>query len=194
MDYQSNNYEGMDSRYTGNRSLYCDLCMRRCRGVYHVIERGDTLYSLSKRYHVTVADLMRANPYVNVYNLRIGEELCIPVRPQPRMGEEMEQPQQGTMPNNMQPNNMQPNNMQPNNMQPNNMSSNNMRMNMGNEMVQQRERMSEPEQFVAEEEVQAESRSGMENQFSEDDTLKEVFEKTGLSMADFIEFLAKKMD
>lgn len=142
MDYQDNNYEGMDGRYTGNRNLYCDLCMHRCRGVYHVIERGDTLYSLSKRYHVTVSDLMRANPYVNVYNLRVGEELCIPVRPQPRMEEELE-------------------------------------------------KLEPP---VTEEQVQAESRSGTENQFTEQDTLKEVLDKTGLSMAEFMEFLAKKTD
>lgn len=56
-----------------------------CRGIIHVIERGDTLYKLGQRYHVSVSELMYANPYVNVYNLQIGDELCIPVRlPQPR--------------------------------------------------------------------------------------------------------------
>ena len=32
---------------------------------------------------------MFANPYVNVYNLQIGEELCIPVRMRPRTEDEM---------------------------------------------------------------------------------------------------------
>ncbi len=47
-----------------------------CRGMVHVIEKGDTLYQLGKRYHVSVGQLMFANPFVNVYNLQIGDELC----------------------------------------------------------------------------------------------------------------------
>lgn len=49
-----------------------------CYGVYHVIERGDSLYKLSKKYRVSVSDLMNANPYADVYNLQIGEILCVP--------------------------------------------------------------------------------------------------------------------
>lgn len=52
-----------------------------CRGMLYKVEKGDTLYSISRRYELTVRDLMRANPFVNVYNLQIGEELCIPVAP-----------------------------------------------------------------------------------------------------------------
>ena len=58
-----------------------------CRGIIHVIENGDTLYKLGKKYHVSVSQLMFANPFVNVYNLQVGDELCIPVRMQPRTGE-----------------------------------------------------------------------------------------------------------
>ena len=50
-----------------------------CRGRVHVIKKGDTLYRLGKTYGVSVASIMRANPFVNVYNLQIGDELCIPV-------------------------------------------------------------------------------------------------------------------
>lgn len=50
-----------------------------CRGIIHVIKAGDTLYTLSQKYHVSVTQLMYANPFVNIYNLQIGEELCIPV-------------------------------------------------------------------------------------------------------------------
>lgn len=53
-----------------------------CRGMVHIIENGDTLYNLGKKYHVSVSQLMFANPYVNVYNLQIGDELCIPTRMQ----------------------------------------------------------------------------------------------------------------
>jgi LysM repeat protein len=49
-----------------------------CRGFLHVIEKGDTLYKLGKQYGVTVSSLLYANPYINVYNLQVGDELCIP--------------------------------------------------------------------------------------------------------------------
>ena len=55
-----------------------------CRGLIHVIEKGDTLYLLGRRYGVRVSDIMYANPYVDVYNLQIGDELCIPVAPMPQ--------------------------------------------------------------------------------------------------------------
>ncbi len=55
-----------------------------CRGIIHVIQKGDTLYQLGKRYHVSVGQLMFANPFVDVYNLQIGDELCIPASVQPR--------------------------------------------------------------------------------------------------------------
>ena len=53
---------------------------KTCRfGFIHVIEQGDTLYKLGKRYGVTVSVLLFANPWVNVYNLQIGDEICVPV-------------------------------------------------------------------------------------------------------------------
>jgi LysM repeat protein len=55
-----------------------------CRGIIHVIQKGDTLYQLGKKYHVSVGQLMFANPFVDVYNLQIGDELCIPATIQPR--------------------------------------------------------------------------------------------------------------
>lgn len=70
-----------------------------CRGIVHVVEKGDTLYLLGKKYHVSVTQLMYANPFVNVYNLQIGDELCIPVSIQPRsmgeMPESFQQSEQG---------------------------------------------------------------------------------------------------
>ncbi|MDE6432894.1 MAG: LysM peptidoglycan-binding domain-containing protein [Lachnospiraceae bacterium] len=53
----------------------------QCRGYVHVIEEGDTLYKLARKYDVKLFDIMRLNPYVNVYNLQIGEEICIPTMP-----------------------------------------------------------------------------------------------------------------
>jgi len=51
-----------------------------CKGSHiHIIEEGDTLYKLSKQYDVRLFDIMRLNPYINVYNLQIGDEICIPI-------------------------------------------------------------------------------------------------------------------
>lgn len=51
---------------------------RQCKGVIHRVQKGDTLYRLSKMYGVRLIDIMKENPYVNVYNLQIGDEICIP--------------------------------------------------------------------------------------------------------------------
>ena len=54
----------------------------RCYGFTHVIQKGDSLYKLSKQYHVKVSALILANPFVNIYNLQVGDEICIPrIRP-----------------------------------------------------------------------------------------------------------------
>lgn len=50
-----------------------------CRGIIHVVRENDTLYLLSKKYHVPLPQIMYANPFVDIYNLQIGDELCIPV-------------------------------------------------------------------------------------------------------------------
>ena len=55
-----------------------DVNYDRCIGFPHVIEKGDTLYKLSKQYNVKVSALILANPYVNIYNLQVGDTICIP--------------------------------------------------------------------------------------------------------------------
>ncbi len=57
---------------------------RFCNGIIHVIKPGDNLYQLSRRYRVPLALILRANPYVDVYNLRPGQEICIPMSRPPR--------------------------------------------------------------------------------------------------------------
>jgi LysM repeat protein len=47
--------------------------------INYVIKQGDTLYNISKQFLVSVADIMKANPMVDVYNLMVDEVLCIPV-------------------------------------------------------------------------------------------------------------------
>lgn len=86
-----------------------------CTGIIHVVKEGDTLYKIGKMHGVSVSALMYANPYVNIYNLQVGDELCVPVynmswngEKEPRTGANAGQPQNmqsgGTM---QQPQNMQ---------------------------------------------------------------------------------------
>lgn len=49
-----------------------------CQGIIHVVQKGDSLYKIGKLYHVSVGQLMFANPFVDIYNLQIGDELCVP--------------------------------------------------------------------------------------------------------------------
>lgn len=67
---------------------YGNICTcRKCNGIVHTIKRGDTLYLLSRYYNVTINEIMRANANINVYNLQIGDQICIPVRrPTPEPG------------------------------------------------------------------------------------------------------------
>lgn len=53
-------------------SMYC---------IYHEISKGDTLYSISRRYKVELSAIIKANPFINVYNLKIGDVICLPLVP-----------------------------------------------------------------------------------------------------------------
>lgn len=53
-----------------------------CNGIRYIIRQGDTLYKISRTYRVPLALILRANPYVDVYNLQVGDEICIPLVPQ----------------------------------------------------------------------------------------------------------------
>ena len=44
----------------------------------YIVKKGDTLYDIAREYDVKLFDIMRLNPYINVYNLQIGDEICIP--------------------------------------------------------------------------------------------------------------------
>ncbi|SET05373.1 LysM peptidoglycan-binding domain-containing protein [[Clostridium] polysaccharolyticum] len=72
---RSSNYSNNANRNVSNVS---NAGASYCNGTKYVIKKGDTLYSISRRYDVPLAMVLRANPYVDVYNLQIGDEICIP--------------------------------------------------------------------------------------------------------------------
>ncbi len=58
----------------------CDFVKKYdyCNGIVHSVQNGDTLYTLSRQYDIPLALLLRANPYVDIYNMQVGDEICIP--------------------------------------------------------------------------------------------------------------------
>jgi len=46
--------------------------------IYHVLQPGETIYSLSKRYSVSEADIVQSNPGIDIHKLSTGAELAIP--------------------------------------------------------------------------------------------------------------------
>ena len=52
----------------------------QCDGVLHEIKKNDTLFLLSRFYKVSIEDIMEKHPRVDVYNLKIGDKLCIPMK------------------------------------------------------------------------------------------------------------------
>ena len=55
----------------------------RCDGMFHEIKERDSLYKISRFYGISLSELMEKNPNVDVYNLKIGDKLCIPVKNMP---------------------------------------------------------------------------------------------------------------
>lgn len=49
----------------------------KCKTI-HVVKPGDTLYMIAKMHNVTLDAIMQANPDIDVYNLTVGTNLCIP--------------------------------------------------------------------------------------------------------------------
>ena len=47
-------------------------------GFYYTIRPGDTLFTLSQRFNVSVQAIINANPGIDPNNLQIGQVICIP--------------------------------------------------------------------------------------------------------------------
>ncbi|MFO0997475.1 MAG: M23 family metallopeptidase [Alphaproteobacteria bacterium] len=44
----------------------------------HVVQPGETVYSIARRYNVTAADLMRANAIPPAFTIKVGQHLALP--------------------------------------------------------------------------------------------------------------------
>ena len=44
----------------------------------YVIQPGDSLWLITRRFHATIQEIASANPGLDVYNLYIGQTICIP--------------------------------------------------------------------------------------------------------------------
>lgn len=89
---------------------------RFCNGMTHIVKQGDTLYQISRLYDVPLGVILRANPYVDVYNLQIGQEICVPIRNWRPEGPRPDRPR----PDRPRPGDMEAGDMRPEDMWPDN--------------------------------------------------------------------------
>jgi flagellum-specific peptidoglycan hydrolase FlgJ len=74
--YQLYNY---DNEVLGASPRRSNNSVARSSGARHVVQKGDTLYSIAKRYNTTVENIQRQNN-LNSTNISIGQELSVPSR------------------------------------------------------------------------------------------------------------------
>ncbi|MDD7209051.1 MAG: LysM peptidoglycan-binding domain-containing protein [Lachnospiraceae bacterium] len=62
-----------------DEKIYLNICQKSgCPGPVHVVKKGDTLYSIAQMHHTRVRVLLDLNPFVDIYNLQPGDEICVP--------------------------------------------------------------------------------------------------------------------
>ncbi|WP_312699095.1 LysM peptidoglycan-binding domain-containing protein [Sedimentibacter sp.] len=47
-------------------------------GAYYIIREGDSFYNIARTYEIPLNLLLEANPEANPYDLKVGQEICIP--------------------------------------------------------------------------------------------------------------------
>jgi LysM repeat protein len=48
-------------------------------GSYYVIKEGDSFYNIAQKYKISLNLLIQANPDANPYDLKVGQEICVPI-------------------------------------------------------------------------------------------------------------------
>ncbi len=49
------------------------------KGTPYTIRPGDSLYNLAQRFELTLSTLINANPNIDPNNLKVGQQICIPI-------------------------------------------------------------------------------------------------------------------
>ena len=52
---------------------------KECDGIKYRVQDGDTLYKISRMYNVSMGNLIEANRYMNIYDISVGDVICVPV-------------------------------------------------------------------------------------------------------------------
>lgn len=52
----------------------------QCKDTIYIVKPGDTMYKISKKYRINMELIMQNNPYLNVFNLQPGDEMCLPLK------------------------------------------------------------------------------------------------------------------
>ena len=47
-------------------------------GAYYIIKEGESFYNIAQRYNMPLNLLLEANPDANPYDLKVGQEICVP--------------------------------------------------------------------------------------------------------------------
>lgn len=47
--------------------------------VPYIVREGDTLYAIALNYNTLVQNIIDANPGINPYSLRVGQQICVPL-------------------------------------------------------------------------------------------------------------------
>ena len=56
----------------------CSICCNAFADTKHTVEKGDTLYSISKKYSITLDQLRKANNLTDTDVIKVGQKLTIP--------------------------------------------------------------------------------------------------------------------
>ena len=59
---------------------YTSLTKHLTKGTYHLVKRGDSLWRISKKYSISVKELMQRNKISSPRNLKIGQKIFVPLR------------------------------------------------------------------------------------------------------------------
>lgn len=64
--------------WTPSPNLFLNNEFSQHHGILHKVAPDETLYHISRKYHVPLSSLLYENPYVDMYNLKPQDEIIVP--------------------------------------------------------------------------------------------------------------------